>query len=71
VSSPTRREIYERSRRRSSVVIATVSTFVAVAVVVALVTRAPRWDQVKQSFFDRDVLIDSLPELFSAFWLDV
>jgi polar amino acid transport system permease protein len=53
------------------VVIATVSTVVAVAVVVALVTRAPRWDQVKQSFFDRDVLIDSLPELLSAFWLDV
>jgi polar amino acid transport system permease protein len=71
MTSSTRRQIYERSRRRRAVAIAGVSTIIAVAAVVVLVPRAPRWDQVKRSFFDRQILWDSLPDLMRAFWLDV
>lgn len=31
----------------------------------------PRWDRVKQSFFDVDQMRDSFPRLLDAFWLDV
>ena len=43
---------------------------VLVAVLV-LVPRMPRWDRVKQSFFDVDQMGDSFPRLIDAFWLDV
>lgn len=66
-----RREVYERSRRRRSAAIATVSTIIAVTAVIVLVTRAPRWDRVQQSFFNGEILWASLPDLLRAFWLDV
>jgi polar amino acid transport system permease protein len=53
------------------VAIASISTLAVVAAVVVLVPRAPRWNQVKRSFFDRQILLDSLPDLLRAFWLDV
>lgn len=68
---PTRRELYERARRRRSNVIAAVSTVIAVAAVVILVPRTPGWDRVRQAFFDGDVFRESFPELLTAFWLDV
>ena len=52
-------------------VVATVSTVVVVGALVVLVPRAPRWDRVRQSFFDGDIFVDSFPRLLSAFWLDV
>jgi polar amino acid transport system permease protein len=39
--------------------------------VVVLVPRAPRWDKVKASFFDGEILVDTFPRLLEAFWLDV
>ena len=41
------------------------------AAVIVLVPRMPRWNRVKQSFFDVDQMRDSFPRLIDAFWLDV
>ncbi|MFK8022553.1 MAG: amino acid ABC transporter permease [Ilumatobacter sp.] len=70
-SGLTRREAYERARRRRGAVIGATSTIIAVTAVVVLVPRAPRWEQVKKSFFDLDLLRESFPDLVRAFWLDV
>jgi polar amino acid transport system permease protein len=68
---PTRRELYERARRRRSNVIAAVSTVVVVGVLVVLVPMTPGWERVRQAFFDGDVFVESFPRLVRAFWLDV
>jgi polar amino acid transport system permease protein len=68
---PTRRERYERARRRRSVVIATFSTIVVIAALVILVPLTPGWERVRQAFFDGDVFIETFPGLLEAFWLDV
>ncbi len=67
----TRRQVYERARRRRGLVIATISTIAVVTAVVVLVPRAPRWERVKKSFFDLELLRESFPELLEAFWLDI
>lgn len=41
------------------------------AVVVLVIPRMPRWDRVKASFFDGELLADSFPRLLDAFVLDV
>jgi polar amino acid transport system permease protein len=68
---PTRRELYERARRRRSNVIAAVSTVAVVGLLVFLIPKAPGWDRVQQAFFDGDVFVDTFPGLLRAFWLDV
>lgn len=68
---PTRRERYERARRRRSVAIAAISTILVVGALVLFVPMAPGWDRVRQAFFDGDVFIDTFPGLLDAFWLDV
>jgi polar amino acid transport system permease protein len=44
---------------------------VVVVLLVWLVPKAPRWERVKQSFFDGDVFRETFPGLVDAFWLDV
>ena len=68
---PTRRELYERARRRRSNVVATISTVVVVAALIVLIPRSPGWGRVRQAFFDGDVFRESFPGLLQAFWLDV
>jgi polar amino acid transport system permease protein len=68
---PTRRERYERARRRRSVVIATISTVVVVGALIILIPMTPGWERVRQAFFDGDVFVDTFPGLLRAFWLDV
>ncbi len=68
---PTRRERYERARRRRSVAIAAVSTILVVGALIVLIPLAPGWERVRQAFFDGDVFIETLPGLLEAFWLDV
>lgn len=70
-ASLTRRQAYERGRRNRGIAIATVSTIIAVSAVVVLVPRLPRWNRVKKSFFDLDLLMESFPDLLSAFWVDI
>lgn len=68
---PTRRERYERARRRRSVAIATVSTIVVVGALIVLIPLTPGWERVRQAFFDGEVFLDTFPGLLGAFWLDV
>jgi polar amino acid transport system permease protein len=68
---PTRRELYERARRRRSNVIAAISTVVVVGALIVLIPATPGWDRVRQAFFDGDVFVDSFPRLVRAFWIDV
>jgi polar amino acid transport system permease protein len=68
---PTRRERYERARRRRSVVIATISTVVVVGALIILIPMTPGWERVRQAFFDGDVFVETFPGLVRAFWLDV
>jgi polar amino acid transport system permease protein len=68
---PTRRERYERARRRRSTAIATLSTVIVVTALVVIIPRTPGWERVRQAFFDGDVFIDTFPGLLRAFWLDV
>ena len=70
-NGPTRRELYERARRRRSNVIAAVSTIVVVGALVVFVPMTPGWGRVRQAFFDGDVFVESFPRLLRAFWLDV
>lgn len=69
--SASRRADYERARRRRSLVIATVSSAVLVAVVAVTLPRMPRWDRVHKSFFNGERFADSFPRLLHAFVLDV
>jgi polar amino acid transport system permease protein len=68
---PTRRERYERARRRRSVVVATISTVVVVGALLVLIPQTPGWERVRQAFFDGDVFVETFPGLLEAFWLDV
>jgi len=67
----SKRARYERARKRKSLVIATVSTLaVAIALIVAI-PKMPRWDRVKKSFFNGEVLGETFPKLLDAFVLDI
>ena len=68
---PTRREIYERARRRRSITIATISTVVVIGALLILIPLTPGWERVQQAFFDGDVFVDTFPTLVDAFWVDV
>jgi polar amino acid transport system permease protein len=68
---PTRRQLYDRSRRRRAVAIAATSTVIVIAAVIVLVPLTPGWQRVRRSFFDGDVFADSFPRLLDAFWLDI
>ena len=51
--------------------IATISTVVALALVIVVVPATPGWPKVRQAFFDGDVFAETFPTLLEAFWLDV
>lgn len=67
----SRRAAHERKRKRTATAVATVSTLIVVAAVVALVPLMPRWDRVRQSFFNGERFRDSFPRLLEAFVLDL
>jgi len=70
-ASLSRRAAYERTRKRRSIAVATVSSLTVVAAIVLLVPRMPRWDRVKESFFSGERFADSFPRLLEAFVLDI
>ena len=70
-ASASRRAQYERARRRRAVLVASASSAVLVALVVALVPRMPRWDRVRRSCFNGERFADSFPRLLEAFLLDL
>jgi len=66
-----RRAAYERTRKRRSTVVATVSSLAVVTAIVVLVPKMPRWDRVHESFFNGERFSDSIPRLLEAFVLDI
>ena len=70
-ASLSRRAAYERTRKRRSIAVATVSSQTVVAAIVLFVPRMPRWDRVKESFFSGERFADSFPRLLEAFVLDI
>lgn len=68
---PSRREQYERIRRRRAVAIASISTTVVVGLLVFLVPRTPGWQKVRTSFFNGDRFRQDFPELLGYLWKDV
>ena len=70
-STTSRRAAYDQARKRRSIAVATVSSLIVVAAIVLLVPRMPRWDRVRQSFFNGERFRDSFPRLLDAFVLDV
>jgi polar amino acid transport system permease protein len=67
----TRRQAYERTQKRRSLIIAATSTIIVITAVVVLVPRTPGWPKVKRSFFNREIFVETFPALIEAFWLDV
>lgn len=70
-TTTSRRAVYEQKRKRRSIAVATVSSLIVVTAIVFLVPRMPRWDRVRQSFFNGERFRDSFPRLLDAFVLDV
>jgi polar amino acid transport system permease protein len=68
---PFDRQAYRRARAHRSTVVALVSTVVFAAVLLLVVTSAPGWPRVRESFFNLRVGWDSLPALLSGLWLNV
>jgi len=54
-----------------AVAIALVSTVVFAALLVLAITHAPGWPDVKRAFFDWNAFRDSMPEIATAFKLNV
>ena len=71
IDTLTRRQAYERTRKRRSLIIAATSTIIVITAVVVLVPRTPGWPNVKRSFFNREVFVETFPDLVTAFWLDI
>ena len=70
-TTTSRRVAYEQARKRRSIAVATVSSLIVVTAIVLLLPQMPRWDRVRQSFFNGERFRDSFPRLLEAFVLDV
>jgi polar amino acid transport system permease protein len=68
---PIDRQAYRRARAHRSTVVALASTVVFAAVLLLVVTSAPGWPRVRDSFFNLRVGWESLPALLSGLWLNV
>ncbi len=62
---------YRRRQTLLSVLIAAASTLVLGVLLVVLVTGAPGWDRVRESFLDPAVARDSIPDVLRGLWLNV
>lgn len=62
---------YRRGRARRSAVVATLSTVVVTTVAVVALTSSPGWPRVRQSFFDPEVALASLPKVAEGLWLNI
>ena len=67
----TRRQRYEATQRRRSLIIAGSSTALVIAAIVIFVPMAPGWEKVQRSFFNGGVLANTFPKLLEAFKVNV
>jgi polar amino acid transport system permease protein len=61
----------DREQAARSLTIAVVSSLVVFGGLALIITNSPGWESVKQSFLDPAVFADSLPDVVSAFWVNV
>jgi polar amino acid transport system permease protein len=61
----------DREQAARSLTIAVVSSLVVFGGLALIITNSPGWESVKQSFLDPEVFADSLPDVVSAFWVNV
>ena len=62
---------YRRGKAIRSVLVAALSTAVIGTLLVVLITGAPGWDRVKQSFFDPAIARRALPTILEGLWLNI
>ena len=62
---------YRRRQAIRSVLLAALSTAVVGTVLAVLVTGAPGWQRVKQSFFDPHIATKYLPQILQGLWLNI
>ncbi|WP_213013302.1 amino acid ABC transporter permease [Paractinoplanes toevensis] len=62
---------FRRRKAIRSVLLAALSTAVLGTLFAVLITGAPGWDRVKQSFFRGDIARDSLPAILDGLWLNI
>ncbi len=65
------RERIRRSQGRRTASIATASTFVFVVLVVWIVTNAPGWPRVRETFFNGEMFFKALPDVLDGFLLNI
>jgi polar amino acid transport system permease protein len=61
----------DREQAARSLTIAVVSSIIVFGGLAWIITSSPGWESVKQSFLDPEVFADSLPDVVSAFWVNV
>jgi polar amino acid transport system permease protein len=62
---------YRRSRTVRSIVVAAVSSVLAVVLIAVAVTRTPGWPRVKSTFFDVHYGWQVLPDIAKGLWLNI
>jgi polar amino acid transport system permease protein len=62
---------YRRGQARRSTLVAVVSTVALTGVAVLALVSSPGWPRVRQSFFDPDVALASLPAVLEGLWLNL
>ncbi|NMO56334.1 ABC transporter permease subunit [Actinoplanes sp. TBRC 11911] len=62
---------YRRGKAIRSVLLAALSTAVLGTLLGVLVTGAPGWDRVKQSFFDPHIAREFVPEILQGLWFNI
>lgn len=75
ISAPSELELgrraYRRSQQRKSVLLSIVSTVVFAAVLWVVIAASPGAARVRETFFDWDVAVRSLPRVLQGLWLNV
>lgn len=69
--APLDRHAYRRGKARRSTLVALASTLVFAAVLFLVVSSAPGWPRVRESFFNLRVGWESLPALLDGLWLNI
>ncbi|WP_199422644.1 amino acid ABC transporter permease [Actinotalea solisilvae] len=62
---------YRRGQARRSTLVAVLSTVALTGVAVLALVRSPGWPRVRQSFFDPEVALASLPAVLEGLWLNL
>ena len=67
----SRRQVFERSQKRRSLLIALASSLAVIGLLVVLIPQTPGWYKVKRSFFNAPILDETFPALLRAFVKDI